>query len=107
MPGEQRLVGGDDIAPGVERGFARSLRDSVLAAYQFDEYVRFGLARHLGRVVEPCDAAQVEPPVAAPVARRNGNHPDRPARAAREGLRMVLEQGEHTRADRAQSRECD
>ena len=107
MPGEQSLVGGDDIAPRVERGFARSLRNAVLAAYQLDEYVRFGLARHLGRVVEPRDAAQVEPPVAAAVARRYGSHSDRAAGAAREGLRVVLEQGEHARADRAESGERD
>ena len=54
MLGEQRLVGGDDVAAGLERRLDRRSRAAPsVAADQFDEDVDIGDLRQLDRVVEP------------------------------------------------------
>ena len=64
VPGEQRLVGGDHRAADLERGADRGKRRAVLAADQLDEevdVVGFG-QRH--RIVEPCEAGEIDAAVA-------------------------------------------
>ncbi len=37
MEGEQRLIGGDDMFAGVQRGLDRGPRGALFAAHQFDK----------------------------------------------------------------------
>ena len=72
MLGKQRLVGGHDMAAGVERGTHAGTRRALVAAHQFDEDVDIGLLGHFDRIVEPLRAAEVD----AAIARR-GRGPKR------------------------------
>ena len=47
---EQRLVGGDDVLAGAERGLHGGFRHAALAAHQLDEHVDVGIGRQRDRV---------------------------------------------------------
>ena len=103
MPGEQRLVGGDDMAAGLERGLDRRARRALLAADQLDEHVDVAALGKLDRIVEPFGRAEIDAAVAAARARRNAGH-DELAAALAGQLGGLLRQRAHDRsADRAEA----
>ncbi len=81
---EQRLVGGDDVLAGTERGFDRVFRHATLAAHQFDEHVDAGIGRQCDRVVHATESRDVDLLVAALLESRHGHDLDRSSRAGRE-----------------------
>ena len=100
--GKQRLVGGDDMPAGLERGLDRGARRPLVAADQFDEDVDVGLLGELHRIVEPLGRGQVDAAVLARSARRNGGDDDRPAALAGQFGGLFGKHARHARADGAQ-----
>ncbi len=100
---EQRLVGGDDVPPRVEGGFHRRARDAVRPADQLDHDVALRLARHLGGVVVPSDARQIEPPVFLARPCGHGDHTQRPPAAPGDQRAIGVDQLEDAGTDRAEA----
>ena len=85
---EQRLVGGDDVLAGTERGFDGLFRHAALAAHQFDEHVDAGIGRQRDWVVHAAESRDIDLLVAALLERRHGDDLDRSSRAGRERVAM-------------------
>ena len=60
MMGKQRLVGGDDVLAGVERGLDGLLGDAVVAADQLDEDVDRRILRQRDRIVDQANAGNID-----------------------------------------------
>ncbi len=97
--GKQRLVGGHDMAAGLERRFHRGSRRPLIAADQLDEDVDIGDLRHLHGVVEPLCRAKIDAAVALWIAGRNGGDDDLAPALARQFGRLVAQHARHRRAD--------
>ena len=69
---DQRLVRGDDVLAMIERGLDHPPGNPVGPADQFDDDLDFGIGGHRRRVLVPAHGGQLDAPVAAPVAGRNG-----------------------------------
>ena len=107
VPGEQRLVGGDDMAAGFQRGDDRLQRLAALAADQLDEDVNVGGLGHFDRIVEPGDIAKVHAAVLRAVARRDGGDDEVAAALAGEHVAVVREDAQDGRADCAEAGYAD
>jgi hypothetical protein len=99
---KQRLVGGDDVTAGLQRGLHALARSPLLAADQLDIDVDAARAREVDRIIEPFGAGKVDAAVAAPVARANGRDDQRPAALARQLGRLVGQHPHHRRTHRSQ-----
>ncbi len=88
--GDQRLVGGDDVA-AVGRWPPRTASErSLMAADQFDDDVGIGFARHRQRIVEPAIAVDGKVAVAVIAVGDGGDH-DRTAEASGEQIAVRLQ----------------
>ena len=70
MMGNQRLVGGNNGAPGRNGGFSDSLGCPVGAADQLYDNIGLGVSRHRDGIVKPLHPLHRYAAVAPPVARR-------------------------------------
>ena len=102
--GKQRLVGGDDVPPGLQRRLDRSPRRPLVAADQLDENIDVGLLGELHRIVEPLGRGQIDTAILAGTARRNGGDDDGPAALAGQFGGLSRQHARHARADGAQPR---
>jgi hypothetical protein len=104
MTRKQRLVGGDHVLAGLERGLDAVARRAFVAADQFDQHIDLANPRHVGRVVIPLQAGQV---MAAPVLRlragRYRRHLNRAATARRDQLAVTRKLVQHTGSHGAQT----
>jgi hypothetical protein len=105
MMGEQRLVGGDHMLAGAERGLDRVLGNALLAADQLDENVDLRIAGELDGVGHEAEAGDIDAPVLAPVARGYGCDLDRPAESLGKGITALGEKSQEAASDCAETGE--
>ena len=103
MLGEQRLVGGDDTLPRLQRRAHALIGGTVLAAHQLDEDVDRVGAREPDRVIVPGDRVEVDTAVLGPVACADACDLYRAAELRDEGVALPLDEARDGCADRAQS----
>ena len=84
VPGQHRLVGGDEVLAGADRRLGRRLRRPVLAADHLDDEVDVAAPRERHRVVLPGVAREVDAAVAVAAS---GPRPRRSPPAARRARR--------------------
>jgi hypothetical protein len=101
MQRQHRLVGGDHALAAGDGRVAGLLRRAIGTADHLDEDVDVRRFRHGDRIVEPLHGFEIEPAVAALVARRHGDDADRPAAARFEQLALNGEKLKRSRADGA------
>ena len=103
--GEQRLVGGDDMLAGRERGLDRLLRHAPLAADQLDEHVDLGISRESDGVLHETKSGEIGVALLLPAFGRESDDLDR-APGARGKLRLARrKQPQETAADGADPRQ--
>ena len=103
--GEQRLVGGDDMLAGRERGLDRLLCHTALAANQLDEHVDRGILRQSDGVLHETQSGQIGVAFLLPASGRVRDDLDR-APGACGKLRLARrQQPQETAADGADPRQ--
>ena len=102
VAGEQRLVGGDDVAAGFERCLDAIERGALLAADQLDEEVDVRRAGERHRVVDPAGTGEVDAALLRPVAGRHGRHHEVAAALPLELGRLLGKHPHHRGADGAE-----
>ena len=107
MDGQQRLVGGDDVLTGLQRGGDGVARRAFRAADQFHHQIGAGLRRHGDGIVEPLHARQVDAAVLALGPRADRDHLDPAAAALFDQRALRLQQLQDTGADRTEAGDGD
>ena len=102
VPGDQRLVGGDDVLAAGQRGLDDIERDPVGAADQLDDGVDFRVGGHRGGVLVPAHRRQIDAAVAPPVASRDRDDDDAAAGAQSDRFGLAFEKLDGGGADRAE-----
>ena len=76
MHGQHRLVGGDHVLAGVQRGLGRGLGGAVRSAHELDEDIHIVTRGQHDGIVFPGIAGKRDAPVLVAVARRHGRDRD-------------------------------
>src|SRR6516165_5106899 len=105
MMDKHRVIGGDHVFAGAERGLDRLLGGTLLAANQLDKGVDLWIAGELDRIGDETETGDVGIAVLAPVTRRHSDDFDGPARAFSEGASPLGEQSQDPASDRAKTGE--
>ena len=104
---QHRLVGGDQRLARRQRVPRQRQRRAIGAADQLDDHIDIVAAGQLGSVVEPGEARQIDPALAAAVAGRHGGDGDGAPGAPRNQCGIVVEQRDDARANGAKAGEAD
>ena len=105
--GEQGLVGGHQVLAVDEGGLGECPRDPLRAANQLDHDIDGGVGGKCPGVVAPVETVKRDPTILVPVARRDRDRLDRPARALLQQRGVVAQQRKHAAADRTQPGNAD
>ena len=105
--GEQGLVGGHQVLAVGEGSLGERPRDPFRAADQLDHDIDGRVGGKRPGVVTPVKPVERDPAILAPVARRDRDRLDRPARPLLQQRGIVAQQRKHAAADSAEPGDAD